>query len=215
MGKRRKPQKKRPPGKHPGVASKFSINFGSPDALQATGPLIHAAWLAPKAQAELLASAGKPVPRPAVGMVLIDTGAQRTCISLAAAQALGLRPISKVKGFGAGGVHTNDLVFARLEISIQDHRNITTILFWEGPYQAIPEMENHLPGLQVQGRPTRVVGLLGRDILRHASIIYNGKNGTLQVNFDPDWIRARDVTAQLAKAGGPSESDPIEPGQPS
>jgi hypothetical protein len=178
---------RRPPAK---VANKFLLRF-SPETLEFVGPLVPAAWSLPAPQVELLKQAGRPIPAPFVGSLLIDTGAQRTCISLAAARTLGLKAISKVKGFGAGGEHVNDLVFARLQISIKDHRGIMTQIWWDMPCQAIPEMEKHLDGVELNGEPVVLVGLLGRDLLRLATVMYSGRNGTLEVIFDPEWIRSR------------------------
>jgi len=185
-----------PVGSPPKVANKFLQRF-SPETLEAVGPLVGASWILPGVQLELLKQAGRSIPTPVSGHLLLDTGARSTCISQAVARQLGLKPIGKVKGFGAGGEHINDLVFARLQIAISDHRGFTTLIWWEMPCQAIPEMERHLGGIEINGQPVVVIGLLGRDILRVATVMYSGKNGTLEVTFDPNWIRARNDPSLL------------------
>jgi hypothetical protein len=173
-----------------GLANKFTLRFAE-GVLAAVGPLIPAAWFVPEQQEAQLRTLGRPVPPPVEGHILLDTGASSTCISKAAAEKLGLRAISKVKGFGAGGLHTNDMVVARLGIAIEDERRrLVTQLFWNGRCQAIPEMEKHLQGILLNNEPVSLIGLLGRDILSLASFVYNGKKGTLEMTFDPTWIRS-------------------------
>lgn len=178
------------------VANRFLIRYGA-DFLQHVGPYVGAGWAVPPALETELRRQQKPVPAPVSGYLLLDTGAEKTCISMAAARKLELKPIAKVKGFGAGGEHTFDLVFARLQITILDHRGITTSIWWDQPAQCVPDLEKHPQGrgVTIQDKPVELVGLLGRDILRLTTIIYNGREGKLQVTFDRDWIRSRDASA--------------------
>lgn len=188
--KSRKSGKPAPKNAARGIANKFTLRFG-PTVLSELGPLIPAYWRVSLEHENLLAASGQTVPGPISGHILLDTGAHSTCISRAVATGLGLKAVQKMRGFGAGGEHVNDVVFARLGILIQDdRRNLLTNISWNVRAQAIPEMEKHLNGSLINGQPISLIGLLGRDILTYASFIYNGKTGTLEMTFDPAWIRS-------------------------
>ncbi len=77
----------------PGAPDRIFYPYPTPEALIGVGPVIIAAWAVPQALAQALVAAGQPIPRPVEGLMLVDTGAQSTCISEAAAQALQLQPI--------------------------------------------------------------------------------------------------------------------------
>src|SRR6266550_9212194 len=92
----------------------FQHEYG-PDFLRAFGPLFLASWWIPSALAQTLAASGLGAPPPVSGAVLIDTGADGTCISIAAADRLGLKPTRIQDGFGLGGAARNAVYFARFE----------------------------------------------------------------------------------------------------
>ena len=89
------------------------------------------------------------------------------------------------KAFGAGGLHDAPVFFANLEIAISDPQTqLGSVFGWEQEVQAIPNLHECVPNLVLNGQPVEVVGLLGRDILRHAKINYDGPNGKLSFEFD-------------------------------
>lgn len=55
---------------------------------------------------------------------------------------------------------------------------------WEQEVQGIPDLELHALGVQFGGKPIEVVGLLGRDILRHTRLSYDGIDGRIKIVFD-------------------------------
>lgn len=189
MSRRRNKRQKRGTPSKRDVANKFRFEYGAP-FLTGVGPLIPCRWHVPRALEDGLALSGRVVPAPVAGAILLDTGAGSTCISQAAAQALQLKPHDRVQTYGAGGLHTNDRVFAALELVIED-RGVQTRLRWEMPCQSIPEMDalGKATGVRVGGQDVALVGLLGRDILSKATVIYNGKKGAVEVTFDRDWVR--------------------------
>lgn len=162
------------------IRSAFGQGF-----LYRNGPLLIGAWHVPGAIRSAIEATGGVPPAPVHGALLIDTGATNTCISLKAAQQLGLQPTRVQDGYGAGGLHKNHVFFAHFEITIADEKTgHATQMHWEQEVQGIPDLNLHAQGLQVAGVDVEVVGLLGRDILRHTRLSYDGIDGNVKITFD-------------------------------
>jgi hypothetical protein len=119
--------------------------------------------------------------------MLIDTGASHTCMALEVAKELGLSPIRLMETYGAGGLHRNPVFEAALRISIADGRGNQTSLDLNSQVMGIPDFGRHLPNdaLQVPDNfPTRMIGLLGRDFLRIATLTYDGSRGVVDIRLD-------------------------------
>lgn len=149
---------------------------------------------------EELARSGKQIPPAINGYMMIDTGAEKTCISDLAASQLGLIPTRTVRCYGAGGETTNAMVFARLVIGIAQGP-VQRVIVWEQEVQTVRDLEKHPEsrGLRVNDQPARLIGLLGRDILRRANVQYNGIEGKVHVTFDGSWLKQMDLQG-LAKS---------------
>lgn len=190
MGKasRRKKQAHAFPGSKPRptapavVPSTFEHKFGA-DFLRGFGPVFFATWWLPSALAQAIAATGSSAPAPVTGVIVIDTGADSTCISVAAADQLGLKPTRFQAGFGLGGQANNPVYFARLELRITDPGGAETTLAWEQEVIGVPNLD-HRKVTVTGGRHFNVVGLFGRDILRHCLMTYNGPEGSIRVQFD-------------------------------
>ena len=52
----------------------------------------------------------------------------------------------------------------------------------------IPELEKS-QYLEFGGQPVKVIGLLGRDFLRHATLFYDGIGGRFQVTINRETIK--------------------------
>src|SRR5712692_2553231 len=87
--KERQAERKQQLGHPPNV--KFTSVFG-PDILAGCGPQLFCEWEIPAATADAMRKAGRAVPSPISGAILLDTGATRTCIALKTAIDLGLQP---------------------------------------------------------------------------------------------------------------------------
>jgi len=117
------------------------------------------------------------------GLLLLDTGAAATCIAIHTAELLDLRPTRLATGYGAGGEHTNPVFFASLTIDPSGSRKP---LVWQGEVQGIPDLEKYAEDLEIEidGMSAHIVGLLGRDVLRHAKLQYDGIAGSVQIRFE-------------------------------
>jgi len=169
---------------------RFTSTYATPDALASVGPLLIGQWLVPDALEKALVASGMPVPAPVVGHLLIDTGASTTCISASAAAELGLTPTGMGQSYGAHGCQQAMIYTARLAISIQDGGN-KLVTFFERPVMAVPDLEKGIPpGANHGGAPIRLVGLLGRDYLRHVNFSYRGPTGQFVFEVIPTTMEA-------------------------
>ncbi len=164
---------------------RFSVAYASPDVLLHTGPLVVATWSVPESLEKALINAGKPVPDPVSGHMLVDTGATRTSIAKEVAEKqLGLRPTSVARTYGAGGLHENPCYLARFQLEIMDgSRGHATGIARESVVMGIPELGNHPTAAEFHGKPIRLIGLLGRDFLRHATLTYDGDAGRIEMRL--------------------------------
>jgi hypothetical protein len=167
-------------------ASQQHLTFFEPDyghdMLRVTGPVFIAEWSAPLAIIDVRKQQNLPIPTPVSGILLLDTGASITCISLKAADELGLTPTRMASGYGASGPTHNPIFFARLQISIAAS-NRRTDFAWEQEVQGVPDLEKQCQ-VSYAGVPRELVGLLGRDILRHCRVKYDGILGKVRIEFD-------------------------------
>jgi len=162
-------------------------HYASPRDLQLVGPLVWVAWSVPESLAARLRAAGRAVPAPVSGRLLVDTGASATAISVEAAQELGLQPVDIGHTYGAHGLQQNPIYEAHLSVSItgpggqsgvEADLRVSGIRDMEAMFQKL--------GVKTGGRDGgRLVGLLGRDFLRHTVLTYNGTYGVVTIKIDP------------------------------
>jgi predicted aspartyl protease len=107
---------------------------------------------------------GRTIPPPVQGLALIDTGAGSTCIDEAAAQKLQLPVVNVVNMASASHASTKAKVYpAKFQIAGL-------------PININAPMSIGAP-LAVQG----LVALIGRDVLQHCTLIYNGHLGQISL----------------------------------
>ena len=172
------------------------VDYKDPNVLHHFGPLVLAQWQIPRVLRQGFAAIGRTSPSPVNGHMLIDTGATATCISEEAARDLGLHPVGLQMGFGAGGEHQNPVFHALLILGICDPKKGTTVLGAEQRVQAIPKLEESFRRMDVRdgnGNPVRLIGLLGRDFLRHTKFTYDG-HGNFEVIVRLDTLGAISVS---------------------
>lgn len=148
--------------------------------------MVPAKWSVPAARADVLHHNGRSVPSPVEGLVLIDTGATHTCIAHDVAAELGLHSTSFVRTHGAGGWHNNPEYFARLSFRVDVGARGSGVVEREHPAASIPNLNDLFAtwgppeGVQID-TPWRLIGLLGRDILRNMVLVFDGPNCTFEL----------------------------------
>jgi Aspartyl protease len=134
-------------------------------AFQNGRPIIHAIVGVSVPRQIALQAAGQPIPHPVTVSLLIDTGAQGTCLDPAAVQSLALTPTGSVlmqtPSTGATP-HPCNLY----DVSLMIPAPTGAPFFLE----ATPILESLL-------RPQGIDGLLGRDILARCVLFYNSPMG--------------------------------------
>jgi hypothetical protein len=165
--------------------SRFNYVCENAAELALVGPIFLASWGVPEALAQQLLKEGKPVPPSVSGAILIDTGATITAISMEAADELGLLPLRLSESYGLGGKHKHPVFRVAFAIGITDGRS-GNVLQGEIDAAGIPDLEvvGEGLGLHVRNQRRRLIGLLGRDILQHAKLTYDGPQGKFAVEFD-------------------------------
>lgn len=196
--KRKKKQaarKKSAPRSTPKPPNRFKISYESANQLSQLGPLVRAVWSVPEALEAHLKAAGRAVPPPVSGFMLVDTGATRTAIASGVAEkSLGLRTTGVAKTYGAGGLHENPVYFAHFELGITDSKTgAKTTIQRESEVMGIPDLDKPIDGVTETrgGKPVRLIGLLGRDFLQAATLIYNGHEGWIEIKMNLDMIPDR------------------------
>lgn len=179
----------------PGVpAARLVTDYSNARTLATIGPLVKGSWSVPPALAEHLKAANRPIPQKVEGFLLIDTGATETCMALDVAQDLKLTLVRIAKTYGAGGLHENPVFEAFLVMENRD--TFGNVFHVESLRQVvgIPELGRYLERFDVkmkEDHPKRVIGLLGREFLEHATMIYRGPRGLVEIILDPASFRAR------------------------
>jgi hypothetical protein len=170
--------------------------------------LVKGAWSVPEALARALVAAGRPVPAPVVGHMLVDTGASRTAIATHAAQSLGLRPIGVLKLRGAHGEQDSPVFYAHFSLAIADPGGTRLAIEMEQRVCGVPDLERAYDQVGAQagdGSPVRLIGLLGRDFLQYTKMTYDGPQARVTIEVDTKAIKA---------SPPPTASPPSLPGPP-
>lgn len=118
-------------------------------------------------RAQAMTKAGETLPQQRLGAILIDTGASMTCIERTVLEDLGIRPVAESEvltpsGGERQGVYPCGIAF---------------------PGTPIPTIgRTFVLGANLANQ--KIIGLLGRDILKLSLLVYNGVGGgfTLAVN---------------------------------
>ena len=141
---------------------------GNSDQVQLTerGPVLQVEIAIPETLAKLYAEKNLPIPQPKTGFALIDTGASGTCVDAECLNSLQINPIgecpiSTPSGTSVQTIHPCKISFPGTPIGTLEFNSVIAT-----------ELKN-------QG----IIALLGRDILQHFIIIYNGVEGMWTLTY--------------------------------
>lgn len=138
-----------------------------PAILQQNGPTFDIEITVPSALEQFLTQNGQPVPPPARGQALIDTGATMSAVDDAVIRSLGVSPIGLITAGTAGGPQSQNQYPARF-------------VFAGLPFQIVFESPR-ATGVNLAG--TGLIALIGRDVLSQVIFIYNGPLGTVTLGL--------------------------------
>jgi predicted aspartyl protease len=135
-------------------------------ALTQRGPIIQVTIGVEQNIAQQLLSQGMPLPQPVPGLALIDTGATSTCIDEDVAKQLNLPVVDVVTIASASHAETNQNVYPALIEVVGIAIKFNALRAIGVPLTA--------QGLQV---------LIGRDLLQHCTLFYNGVTGSFTLSI--------------------------------
>jgi SEC-C motif len=168
----------------------FSVSqdFQDTAQLRRLGPVIRGEWrLAPEDESRV-AAAGGVVSPPVKGYFLIDTGASFTGIDAGVARELNLRPVRRTEAFGIGGSGMFEMVSANMLLYVGDVRGDRVAIGLFKDFVCAPGLRETHDAYNLtaaDGSPLRIIGLLGRDFLRFATLTYNGLSGHWDMKINP------------------------------
>jgi hypothetical protein len=143
----------------------------SPQNLAATGPIVQVQIEVPTALADSFRRSNQPIPNPVEGMALIDTGATITAIHAAILLGLGINPMGIANVGTAGGPQKQSTYPAKFSF----------------PGTLLPMFELQVIGCDLTGQTVLnqrpLIGLIGRDVLSNAVLVYNGSCGMFSLSF--------------------------------
>lgn len=144
-----------------------------PAAFERVGAFLPVEVRVPPKIAAILTKEGKPVPGPVAGAALIDTGATVTCVHEPVLKTLGLNPVGVAMSGTAGGAKQQYLYPAMIGCPSQK---------WEISADRVVGVD--LTGQNIPiDPPQELLVLIGRNVLRHWVLIWNGPGGFWTVGF--------------------------------
>lgn len=153
------------------IFSFFHWNRQRGSTLEETGPIIAVQVGIPTALEELLSRQGGPIPAPVSGFALIDTGASASAVHEEIFGNLGVAPIDVMpthtpRGPGRSLIYPAKVSFPGLGIT---------------GYAMDRVLGCELKWRTAEGQD--IIMLLGRDLLKHFLMIYNGRSSDITVGY--------------------------------
>lgn len=129
--------------------------------ISSAGPLLTVHVGVSQARQDALKAAGLPIPAPILCRLLIDTGADGTNICRSVVSQLDLTPTSSID------VLTPSTGNSPVEMPMYD-------VLIQIPFGGITMTHNAVPVICSEFSAQGIQGLLGRDLLQHGVLVYNG-----------------------------------------
>lgn len=120
---------------------------------------------------QMLINLNKPVPKPILCSLLVDTGASGVCIDKTVLSGLSLAPT------GTTQIHTPSTSGTPM-IASQYAVSLSVPIPGNAPWY-----HNALPVIEADFHAQGIHGLLGRDILQYTTLIYAGPSNVFHLNF--------------------------------
>jgi hypothetical protein len=130
-------------------------------------------------------------------------------MALDVAQELQLKAVRLQSTYGAGGLHQNEVFEAVLTISIVDPSGSQLSIGGEIQAMAVPRLGEYFQAMGASSAdpfPARMIGLVGRDLLRHATLVYEGSKGSFEFKVDVSSLQ-QDVGSVLPHATADSSQE--------
>lgn len=169
-----------------GIANPDGTHREGPEALHQRGPVLQVEVSILDDLAEELQERGEEIPAPASGFALIDTGATTSAIDQSVVEYLEMQPVDTAEIGTAGGRREMGVYGAQFSFPGSQIRDI-------GSQQILGvDLEGHTLGTIFRGGPptenregqeAELVALIGRDILAHTILFYNGPKGMLTLGI--------------------------------
>jgi len=146
-------------------------NQPSPAILANLGPIVPVEISIPGALAELYTKQGHALPQPKAGLALVDTGASASCVDDEVITQLGVNPIRTAEIHGSAGQHQVNVYPAHLRFPSMPNFEI----------EFSAAFGVNINAQKVGDQP--IIALLGRDLLTHCELTYNGTLGMFTLAF--------------------------------
>ena len=151
----------------------LDFEFGT-GPLKFTGPIINTSLTVTPAHADALKQAGRPVPAPVVCRFLIDTGADGCVVKHEFAVRAGLKLINDNAPLHGVGVDTTGKAYMGRVIFGADSRVVAGA-------QHFIYVDTQVTSGNLE--TTHLDGLIGRDVLQHFTLTYDGKSGRVTMRY--------------------------------
>ena len=145
-----------------------------PPGLRLSGPVVPVLIEIPSALTDRLQQTGQAIAAPVSGLALVDTGASVSAVDAGCVQQLGVQPVGMVTVGTAGGSQQQMLYPGRFSFPGTNLPSIdfSSLLGADLATQGVPGP---------RGGP--LVALLGRDLLEHFVLVYNGPQGLFTLAY--------------------------------
>jgi hypothetical protein len=147
-------------------------HIGGPDTLFKLGPILAVEVAIPEALAQHLSDKNSPIPSPATGWALIDTGATITSVDGKVFSELGVPPVGVAQVGTASGAVQQQVYPARISFPGTHLKDLgfSQVVGCDLTGQFPPDFGG-------------LIALIGRDLLRHFVFHYNGPGGFITISY--------------------------------